>query len=265
MQGELRMKRLTILALAALLPCVANAQIVDDPLHGEICTSSTGGCSNAAAGNSNTPIMQGTTPIQNFGFASAPSLTGTVTLDILVPFTGSFGGAPQVNLTNGSPITSLLFTNGFGVGIGVWAPNEDGITNPTLAAFLQNNASPDMNVMTYLTATNALEASLGQTLATGFVVFQVSGLGPWTLPTPSSTGQVLPDIFSMDSLLPAGAFLVASIQEANGTVIDTANSGALFVTPAAAVPEPSTWAMMLLGFCGLGFAFRQSRRKVSFA
>jgi hypothetical protein len=32
----------------------------------------------------------------------------------------------------------------------------------------------------------------------------------------------------------------------------------------SAVPEPSTWAMMLLGFAGLGFAFR-SRRKVSFA
>jgi hypothetical protein len=32
-----------------------------------------------------------------------------------------------------------------------------------------------------------------------------------------------------------------------------------------AVPEPSTWGMMLLGFVGLGFAFRQSRRKVSFA
>jgi uncharacterized protein (TIGR03118 family) len=32
-----------------------------------------------------------------------------------------------------------------------------------------------------------------------------------------------------------------------------------------AVPEPSTWAMMLLGFAGLGFAFRQSRRKMSFA
>lgn len=35
--------------------------------------------------------------------------------------------------------------------------------------------------------------------------------------------------------------------------------------PEAAVPEPSTWAMMLLGFAGLGFAFRQSRRKVAIA
>jgi hypothetical protein len=33
----------------------------------------------------------------------------------------------------------------------------------------------------------------------------------------------------------------------------------------SAVPEPSSWAMVLLGFAGLGFAFRQSRRKVSFA
>jgi hypothetical protein len=31
------------------------------------------------------------------------------------------------------------------------------------------------------------------------------------------------------------------------------------------VPEPSTWAMMLIGFAGLGFVFRQSRRKVSIA
>ena len=35
--------------------------------------------------------------------------------------------------------------------------------------------------------------------------------------------------------------------------------------PPPAVPEPATWAMMLLGFLGLGFASRQSRRKVSFA
>jgi hypothetical protein len=33
----------------------------------------------------------------------------------------------------------------------------------------------------------------------------------------------------------------------------------------SAVPEPSTWAMMLIGFAGLGFAFHRSRRKPSFA
>jgi hypothetical protein len=37
------------------------------------------------------------------------------------------------------------------------------------------------------------------------------------------------------------------------------------VSGVSGVPEPATWGMMLLGFAGLGFAFRQSRRKVSFA
>jgi hypothetical protein len=32
------------------------------------------------------------------------------------------------------------------------------------------------------------------------------------------------------------------------------------VTLTGAVPEPSTWAMMILGFCGLGFmAYRKKR------
>jgi hypothetical protein len=35
-----------------------------------------------------------------------------------------------------------------------------------------------------------------------------------------------------------------------------------FVTlDVSAVPEQCTWAMTLLGFCGLAFAFRQSRRE----
>jgi hypothetical protein len=46
----------------------------------------------------------------------------------------------------------------------------------------------------------------------------------------------------------------------NGNVL----LGSIQVTTSA-VPEPSTWAMMLIGFLGLGFAFRQSRRKGSFA
>jgi hypothetical protein len=42
-------------------------------------------------------------------------------------------------------------------------------------------------------------------------------------------------------------------------------SGINFYRGVSAVPEPATWGMMLIGFLGLGFAFRQSRRKVSFA
>jgi hypothetical protein len=47
------------------------------------------------------------------------------------------------------------------------------------------------------------------------------------------------------------------------------NSGNVLIASVSAevpgVPEPSTWAMMLLGFAGLGFVFRKSRRKGSLA
>ena len=47
------------------------------------------------------------------------------------------------------------------------------------------------------------------------------------------------------------------------------NSGNVLIADVSAeipgVPEPSSWAMMLLGFVGLGFAFRRSRRKAAFA
>jgi hypothetical protein len=38
------------------------------------------------------------------------------------------------------------------------------------------------------------------------------------------------------------------------------------VTPAPAIPEPSTWAMMLIGFAGLGYAgYRASRKSAAVA
>jgi hypothetical protein len=45
----------------------------------------------------------------------------------------------------------------------------------------------------------------------------------------------------------------------------SSNNQAVNFDIATGVPEPATWGMMLLGFVGLGFAFRQSRRKVWFA
>jgi hypothetical protein len=43
------------------------------------------------------------------------------------------------------------------------------------------------------------------------------------------------------------------------------DSAFLTATPVTAVPEPSTWAMMILGFCGLGFiAYRRKQNGPTF-
>ena len=42
---------------------------------------------------------------------------------------------------------------------------------------------------------------------------------------------------------------------------DNAEAGMWSLTPTAAVPEPSTWAMMLFGFTGIGFmAYRRKSK-----
>ena len=70
------------------------------------------------------------------------------------------------------------------------------------------------------------------------------------------------------------AFNIGFLNPIYGIVQQSTDPGGFFGPPpgvaltdfsVSAVPEPSTWAMMLLGFAGLGFAFRRSRRKVSFA
>jgi hypothetical protein len=37
------------------------------------------------------------------------------------------------------------------------------------------------------------------------------------------------------------------------------------MTGVAAVPEPSTWVMMILGFCGLGFMAYRRKNSARFA
>jgi hypothetical protein len=52
-------------------------------------------------------------------------------------------------------------------------------------------------------------------------------------------------------------FSTAIVVYFNGSPLVVAGPLRVTAAPAAAVPEASTWAMMLLGFVGLGFAARQ--------
>lgn len=81
--------------------------------------------------------------------------------------------------------------------------------------------------------------------------------------TPTGFGVPIDIGHSLTLVVPTGAtelFLgFADASGFNGTSGDYSdNDGSLTVTES--VPEPSTWAMMILGFCGLGFmAFRRKR------
>jgi hypothetical protein len=71
----------------------------------------------------------------------------------------------------------------------------------------------------------------------------------------TSLGAQLPGLIGFDEVshsLPTG-FDFINFQAVSGNVLVSSISGT--------IPEPSTWAMMLLGFAGLGYvAFRRTRK-----
>jgi len=99
---------------------------------------------------------------------------------------------------------------------------------------------------------------------TGVSIFDIFGLGTSIAANPAAFGLVnVTDACGA----PSNACDPATAQYWDG-IHPTATAHTLIADAflaEAAVPEPSTWAMMIIGFVGLGFAFRQSRRRVSLA
>jgi PEP-CTERM motif len=127
-------------------------------------------------------------------------------------------------------------------------------TSGALDAYLGISASPNNPIGAYLPSAQTFQPS-----ATGFFVY-AADLGTQTLP--SNSGASNSDLLTLNKGLLQGSYVVAFLNSSNAT----ANSGAIFetglpgTTRGGAAPEPSTWAMMLLGFAGLGFAgYRKAR------
>ena len=73
-------------------------------------------------------------------------------------------------------------------------------------------------------------------------------------------------VFDGDSGLISLASVTLTPPAINRIPISSDTTPVLIVNPAYAVPEPPTWAMMFIGFVGLGFAgFRASRRGAALA
>ena len=111
---------------------------------------------------------------------------------------------------------------------------------------MDNSTSPDL-VITALSGANSNQLNFGETLF-GQVI-----IGAHYGNVPGDQGNV--SVFWLFNLTTPTNFI---------TLTDTQgwSNAALYTTdPHPSVPEPSTWAMMLLGFGAAGVAMRRSRRK----
>jgi PEP-CTERM motif len=181
----------------------------------------------------------------DFGFsAGGHSATGDLMIDILVPDNVS---NPMTTYTISGPLvgtstfTATLFSTTPWTGAG--HPPQ------ALDSYLGLSASPNNPIGAYLPSAQTFQPS-----ATGFYVY-TADLGTQTLPSNSGASNF--DLLTLNKGILQGSYVVAFLGGTNAT----ANSGAILETgPMSGVPEPSTWAMLLLGFAGLGFAgYRKTR------
>jgi PEP-CTERM motif len=227
------------LALAGVFAIPGSAQAT---LHG-FCSGS-GQCID---NGTNSPTSAN--PPADFGFTVSPKATGDLWVDILTPDNVASGST--FTLTGTSSATATLFS------ATAW-------TSGSLQAYLGISASPNNPIGAYLPSTQALDPG-----ATGFFVYQAD-LGTLTLQGPNN-----PNVSPLENItagiLPKASYIVGFLNTGtagNPSWDATANSGAIFTTGPTSggggqptVPEPSTWAMLLLGFAGLGFAgYRKTQR-----
>jgi hypothetical protein len=181
-------------------------------------------------------------------------------MDLLIPnndLTAFTTAAPTVTGSGLNAAGLTQYTNGFGTGVTQW-------TTGTLAEFLVNSGSPANPLNAFLPATQGLDPG-----ATGFDVFQVNAGAFNNIPTPNVTpsqnnpAETLPDIFSLSGGIPEGAYIVAFLTEADGSVVATANSAALLVdSTLTATPLPAA-VWMFGGALGLGTLMLRRKKKSS--
>jgi hypothetical protein len=237
------MRKTLLLAAAAFAAALASPALADKPINpptlhgfcslGDVCVDN----------GTNTPTDVNP-PVFSFA-SSGGSATGDLWIDILVPN----NGAPPSSFTISGPLVGALTFTASLFSSTAW-------TSGQLDAYLGSPASPTNPIGAYLPATQVYQPS-----ATGYFVYQAN-LGTVTLLGTSGVGGAGQDNYLLQlgqSVVP-GSYIVGFLDQGGATNGATANSGAILETRPP-LPEPATWAMMLVGFGATGVAMRRSRRR----
>jgi hypothetical protein len=172
-------------------------------------------------------------------------------------------GTTNVNLgdfTNTTPVTGTV---GIGGPLVTFTSTQGNLSTNSGAATIFR---PD-GVLTNLTF--SLAAGFSFTAAEFNLLTGTSASFDITLHTAGGPDVILSGVKLtgsnvFDIVAPAGSgesYTGATFTTEDGSGFDTFKQLRLVLASTGAVPEPATWAMMLVGFGGIGMAMRRSRRR----
>jgi PEP-CTERM motif len=147
---------------------------------------------------------------------------------------------------NASVVYDLTLTATSGTGSQSGSGTLD-LTNPVGAGFTEYTPGPSSNVtlLTFSIGSNSYNLTSTFTAVefqAGAVLFDIGPTSTTNLPGPDTFATNGTTYTFFDS------------------ITNLSTTGTITATLAPAVPEPGTWAMMLLGFCSLGFmAYRRKQ------
>jgi hypothetical protein len=205
------------------------------------------------------------------GAAVAPShavIVGTADSSNSIPFDTYLGGSTYQQVYAGLSsinISSLTFYNSKTPGgtpaTGQFQLYLSYVSASTNIANFDNTsiAFPDPSSLVYTGALPALaNGKLEFTLSQAFNYNSANGYLMLTVfnPSPSGDGNLFLDV-DLNNAQTNGRFSAYPYQPFNQGLVTGFNE------QVAAVPEPSTWAMMLLGFAGVGFLAYRRRNQIS--
>jgi hypothetical protein len=216
-------------------------------------------------------------PVLALGFAAFLFLTGSasatvavVTFDDLPTGPSTFGSSPAQTITT----VPAVFTGGTILGFAASFPQIVFATSPNVYGTISGFGGAYSEILT-ITVNNAFpttEVSFplfnGQTVPVSYIATAFNGSTSVASQTftniPSNAGA---DGFALVDLINAGGITSVQVTPLGAPssfdfLIDTvAFNESVQTAINGAVPEPSTWAMMILGFAGIGWmAYRRKSK-----
>lgn len=179
---------------------------------------------------------------------SAPAAAAITTIDFEAQGAGAPSFFPSPNPSGPLTISGVTLSGG------TLLKNESGSTDLSAVYATTNlvsGAYANPLLVNFSSTVNAFSFDLVNEIADTYTLLANNGLTQTFVVAANATQS-----FSL-----SGAGITNFTIAASGSRFDFAIDNLVFNTTAAAVPEPASWAMMLLGFGAIGGAMRLGRRK----